>query len=155
MRTQAQKEYQAAWQREKRLRDPEAVRSAQRAKYERNRESVLAAVKAYGDANADRIAERKRAKYRSWDPEARREASLRRLYGIGVDEFNRMAAVQGGLCAICGVQDRLCVDHCHTSGALRGLLCGKCNKAIGLFDEVPDRMQRAMAYLGKYAPKKS
>ena len=58
-------------------------------------------------------------------------------------------------CKICGTKKSymkhskyLCVDHCHTTGKVRGLLCSKCNSAIGLFDEDTSRMRLAMQYLG-------
>jgi hypothetical protein len=62
-----------------------------------------------------------------------REARLRRLYGIGVEEYDALYAYQGG-CALCGAQHgktRLAVDHSHASGEVRGLLCFTCNRKLG------------------------
>ena len=52
-------------------------------------------------------------------------------------------------CQICGQKDRreLCVDHCHTTGAVRGLLCDNCNKALGLFKDNVDVLNKAIDYL--------
>jgi hypothetical protein len=63
-----------------------------------------------------------------------------------------MFATQGGVCAICSAPDeslkkRLCVDHCHTTGAVRGLLCDNCNTALGKFRDNADTLRRAITYL--------
>lgn len=58
-------------------------------------------------------------------------------YGITVEDYKRMLGEQGGVCAICGEPPspgrHLDVDHCHTSGAVRGLLCRSCNAGLGSF----------------------
>ena len=72
-------------------------------------------------------------------------------YGMTPDEFQAMLADQGGVCFICGreeVLDRaLSVDHCHTCGAVRGLLCCRCNFALGAFGDSGQKMRDAAAYL--------
>jgi hypothetical protein len=80
-----------------------------------------------------------------------RELKLSRRYGITLVEYEQLLADQKSQCAIC---DRahddeapLHVDHCHTTGRVRGLLCRPCNNAIGHFGEDLARMQRAIAYL--------
>lgn len=97
-----------------------------------------------------------RAEYmRRWNaknPKNERRYRLKKMFGITIDDFERMDAEQGGVCAICqkpptGRQKNLCVDHCHTTGRVRGLLCDKCNRAIGLLDENPDTINRAVSYL--------
>lgn len=86
-----------------------------------------------------------------------RERSLRSAYGIGIDDYDRMLSEQREVCAICGnpetamhrssIVRRLCVDHCHKTGHVRGLLCAKCNRAIGLFADDPNILHRAIDYL--------
>lgn len=66
------------------------------------------------------------------------------------DEFMAMYKAQGGRCAIClePESDRaLAVDHDHSSGRVRGLLCGVCNQALGRFKDDPARFTRAAEYL--------
>lgn len=75
--------------------------------------------------------------------------NLKYLYGISKDEYAAMKERQNQACAICKIpsQKRLVVDHCHTTGAVRGLLCDKCNFGIGLLRESPDVLRSAIAYL--------
>lgn len=71
------------------------------------------------------------------------KSKLKRLYGITSEQYYAMLAAQGGVCAICGGHsrrkgrpvERLCVDHCHKTGRVRGLLCIRCNCALRYFDD--------------------
>ena len=76
---------------------------------------------------------------------------IKKEYGLSRDKYTEMVAQQSGRCAICGEQPdshfSLHIDHCHTTGRVRGLLCGKCNQGIGLFSESKLLMQKAMEYL--------
>jgi hypothetical protein len=85
--------------------------------------------------------------------------SLLKLYGITADDYQTMLAAQGGLCAICGKPDSgkrrnskvpLNVDHCHTTGKVRGLLCTRCNLGIGNFDDDIGRFETAIAYIRRH-----
>lgn len=115
-------------------------------------------------------AEKRRGYYATHDArykEARREAARARVaadpglirrrnllyeYGITSEDFDRMLAEQGGGCAICGATEhrngrRLHVDHCHSTGKVRGILCEGCNKGLGHFADNVDRMIKATNYL--------
>jgi len=63
-------------------------------------------------------------------------------------------AAQGGVCAICAkacvTGQNLSVDHDHVTGANRGLLCRKCNMALGIFKDSKAKLARAMTYLERY-----
>lgn len=82
---------------------------------------------------------------------------LQRTYQISLEEYEDILTQQGGACRICReegfVMDpnrhraKLVVDHCHTSGAVRGLLCHNCNRALGLLKDDPERLLRAVEYL--------
>ena len=86
--------------------------------------------------------------------EARREARLVKLYGITASGFTDMADSQNQACKICKevVADRsqFHVDHCHDTGKVRGLLCSKCNQAIGLLRDNPDLMRAAANYVEEH-----
>lgn len=88
--------------------------------------------------------DQRRAKGGHW-----REYELQRNYGIGVAEYNALLHKQGGACAICKSTPKgaLAVDHCHDSGAVRGLLCTSCNNGLGRFRDDPDRLLSAATYL--------
>ncbi len=87
------------------------------------------------------------------DKERRRWSRLFREYGLTEKGFNDLLLRQGSLCAICecALSDlsAIHVDHCHASGLVRGLLCGRCNQAIGLFREDADVMRKAIAYVSR------
>jgi len=86
--------------------------------------------------------------------EVQRERNLRRFFGIGIDDYNQMLEQQEGCCAICGVSScasgrNFAVDHCHTTGMIRGLLCQFCNTALGQFQDSPEILTKAISYLEK------
>lgn len=66
--------------------------------------------------------------------------------------YNEMLDKQAGGCAICGATKNkngtaLCVDHCHASGVIRGILCHNCNVSLGRFNDSVSLMKKAIAYL--------
>lgn len=76
--------------------------------------------------------------------------NLRRNFGLDYDEYLRMVAAQENKCLICGNEpngERLSVDHCHTTGAIRGLLCRPCNTLLGMAKDDPTILARAIDYL--------
>jgi len=81
-----------------------------------------------------------------------RFASIRRLYGLTLDQYHAMFEAQGELCAVCGdVLSKPYVDHDHDTGHVRGLLCGPCNSAIGFLKERPSIIRAAANYLERAA----
>jgi len=75
------------------------------------------------------------------------------------ERYNMMFSQQGGICAICRRQEtakgihgrirRLSTDHCHNSGQIRGLLCGRCNAGLGYFQDNTESLKKAILYLEK------
>lgn len=131
--------YMRAYQKKRRAEDPEYA--AQQREYGR----------------------RAKAKIRAEDPVKARDQwhswALKTKYGITLDDYNVMLAEQGGVCAICGGNSlqgktRLHVDHCHTTGEVRSILCGKCNGGLGLFMDDPDLLEAAAAYLRAHRRKR-
>ncbi len=81
------------------------------------------------------------------------KAKLKYSHGMTLEEYNLLKRTQKGLCAICGRKDRdrrLTVDHDHGSQKKRGLLCNKCNRALGLFRDDLEILKKAVLYLEKY-----
>ncbi|HET9945169.1 MAG TPA: endonuclease VII domain-containing protein, partial [Actinomycetes bacterium] len=58
-----------------------------------------------------------------------------RTYGITEADVAAMLAAQHGVCAICQAADAAHIDHDHTTGAVRGMLCFRCNAALGQLDD--------------------
>lgn len=121
--------------------NPERMRELQAAYTEKNREAICAASAAW---------------YLSNKAHASAQARKRRLKGYGLTgaEYLALLASQGGGCAICGAETgvpgkkaRLPVDHCHKTGAVRGLLCLRCNTGLGMFMDDPGMLQIAIRYL--------
>lgn len=90
------------------------------------------------------VTPRKRARYEDRHPGSTKalkrrigyEARLKSKYGMSYADYQRMYAIQSGRCAICRTpQARLCVDHCHMTERVRGLLCNRCNSALGFIGE--------------------
>jgi hypothetical protein len=80
------------------------------------------------------------------DPSYRDKERARR-YGLSLDDYHAILARQGNACAICRKPNaRLCIDHCHASGTVRGLLCSKCNTGLGCYNDDPGLMEAATAY---------
>lgn len=88
----------------------------------------------------------------------RRRLQLKQDYGITPEQYADLLAAQNGACAICrkpesvmraGKVMRLPVDHCHETGRVRGLLCHRCNRAIGLLGDDVEVLRAAIDYLEK------
>ncbi len=87
-----------------------------------------------------------------------RRYNLKRLFGLTVEEYDLLFALQGGMCAICSeksVKKRLAVDHDHMTGRVRGLLCEACNQTLGKMRENPYFLRQAALYLENYAVSKN
>lgn len=81
----------------------------------------------------------------------RRDYDWQYKYGISPEQYLEMWEAQGGKCKICGKElpdgEYLHVDHNKETGEIRGLLCGKCNKALGLMDDNPKNFEVAIRYI--------
>jgi hypothetical protein len=99
----------------------------------------------------EKLLAREREHNRARDSATRRKYHLRFIYGLSLEEYDAMLARQGGVCAICKKPPSkgklLVVDHCHVTGMVRGLLCGKCNSLLAFGNDDPDIMRAAIAYL--------
>jgi hypothetical protein len=96
----------------------------------------------------------KQAEKYAANPLKYKDATLRRLYGITLEQHGAMLLTQNGACAICHSttpdnNGGWNVDHCHITGAVRGLLCNGCNVGLGHFNDNPEALEAAAAYLRK------
>jgi hypothetical protein len=137
----------------------------QRQWYSLNREKVLAADAARYKANPAP----KRSRNRKWAQNNREKVNgyardynrrnpqkvfdvwLRCKYGITSEDWEWMLIAQAGRCLVCGDpmtgRNEPCVDHCHKTKKVRGLLCAKCNQAIGLLRDSLETAKRLVLYL--------
>lgn len=117
----------------------EAHRASARRDYAKHRETRVATRRAWREAN----------------PNYGFSRNLGLLYGMTYDDYEALNAQQGGRCGCCGTtepggrddNERFYVDHDHNTGAVRGLLCHKCNMGIGLLGDDVDGLTAALAYL--------
>jgi hypothetical protein len=84
-----------------------------------------------------------KARQRNW--------RLKKKYGITESEYQERLVQQQNVCAICKRSEPLRIDHNHTTGKIRGLLCHACNVAIGFLGEDPIRIYALLDYLGHHA----
>lgn len=80
---------------------------------------------------------------------------MKKKYGLSLEQYEAMLAAQGGVCAVCGEPPadgkRLAVDHDHTTGRVRSLLDDRCNVAIGMALDSPERLRSLADYLDSHA----
>lgn len=111
-------------------------------------------VKKWEDAHREERRARGRAYVRA-NPEKSWTNNIKRLFGLTVDDYQAMFEKQGGRCAICGKHQtemgrRLYVDHNHTTGKVRALLCQHCNTALGFVDDNEGTLQKMIDYLRRH-----
>ena len=102
------------------------------------------------EARRARDAARSR-RWRKAKPQKMREQDLRQLYGLSAEDFAAILASQGHACAICEQPNPDCVDHCHATGRVRGILCRACNTGMGQFRDDVAVLLEAAKYLEEHA----
>lgn len=140
-------EYYKTWRKENR-----ATQAIKRKKYRaENQDKITAQQKAWQANNVEKRREYHASHYRAnkekWD-----RHGLRQRYGLTLEDRNRMMQEQDYQCAGCEMSfwDCLpCVDHCHVSGLVRGILCADCNRALGGARDSIKTLHRLAAYLGR------
>jgi len=119
----------------------------------KHRERKLASNRAYRAEHQERLNALWRDNWQSSAACRERHAGTRRktIYGLSAEHHRRLVEQQNGVCAICKRPSRraLCVDHCHATRVVRGLLCDKCNTALGLLGDDAGRVLAAVAYLDR------
>ena len=156
--------------------EKERQRESKKGSREKNREAYNAYMREWTRKNKDVINARKRelrrlnperarldnerrkAHYAS-NPDRHRDERLKSVYGISLNEYREMYVSQEGKCAICGThrpdkgKEGLVVDHCHSQGHIRKLLCVNCNTGIGQFRDDVQLLAKATDYLKLTNPK--
>lgn len=98
-------------------------------------------------------------KYRISRSTYNRNYNYQRHFGVTIKWYNEKLSKQNGVCAVCGnaetriIHGKICcfaIDHSHITGKVRGLLCSKCNKAIGLLQDSITYTSNAVKYLQEY-----
>lgn len=79
-----------------------------------------------------------------------RKWEVKKKYGLEWDEYLALLDEYGHSCALCGESDDICVDHCHETGRVRGILCRKHNAAIGILGDSVDGLRAALDYLSRF-----
>ena len=127
--------------------------------------------KGYNSTNVKKRQERKKLGIPLTEKEAKRKIK-NRIFGLKIkfqnlEELNSLidSFYLKDCCEICGITQqehlkkskvgkgkakRLCVDHCHKTGAARGYLCNNCNLGLGSFDDSIEKLQNSISYLEKY-----
>lgn len=90
-------------------------------------------------------------RWRAANPEKRRAQNLRQNYGLSAEAFASLVRAQGNRCAICGTREPTCVDHCHSTLRVRGVLCRPCNVGIGQFRDDAKLLLAAARYVEEHA----
>ena len=89
--------------------------------------------------------------WRGKNPTKSRSAYLKRTYEISLEEYELLKLIQEGRCAIClEKHQRLVIDHCHKTNAVRSLLCTTCNAGLGQFKDSIKLLGEAIKYLERH-----
>lgn len=135
-------------------------RAAASAWQKNNRQRYRKRQNEWASRNRERCREARRRSYKKMTAEqkakkyaAAEKRRIKNLYGLTWEDYNRLLEQQGGVCNICripgrtGRWDKLVVDHCHTTGAVRGLLCSGCNVAIAALGDSVEGVERALQHV--------
>jgi hypothetical protein len=119
-----------------RIKNKDRVREQQRKWRNKNLEYQTQKSKEWYDNNKDRV----------------RDLQLKKEFGISLDKYNEMRDTQNGVCFLCGGGPdarfkNLAVDHDHTTGKVRKLLCRGCNVGIGNLRDDPELLEKAAKYI--------
>lgn len=131
----------------------ECDRISHREYYQKNKERINSRSKEW-DKNNPEKRKKIEKRYRDNNKDVFRNNQLKRKFGITIEEFILMKEECGNQCMICGVHINelnkdLHVDHDHTSGNIRGLLCSTCNSGLGMFKDSTELLKNAIEYLNR------
>jgi len=126
----------------------------------RNKEKNAEYQKEYNKEYRKKNVEKLNANNKKWREENKEQdalamlkARLKRKYNLSIEEYETLIESQNNSCKVCGthaknnLKGKLYIDHCHTTGKVRGLLCMKCNSALGLLNDDKELIQNLLDYL--------
>lgn len=134
-----------------RKKNPDKVKEGNAEQYRKNRERDIKRKQKWYAKNTERGRESGRRWARN-NKEKLRALRIKKDYGISVEEYNSLIVGAGTLCPICRKsfgEIPPCIDHDHSTGKIRGVICRRCNLGIGLFKESIDAFLNAVEYLRK------
>lgn len=152
-----EKEWRKQWYGKYYAANRDKIVKRQREYYARNRERNLERRREYVSRNAEKVAQ----SFKNWYEKNKvsvagkqRERVMRNKYSLSLSDIGKLLASQGGGCAICsadapGGRGTWRVDHEHTTGRVRGLLCNGCNIGLGHMKDDPARLRKAADYIEK------
>ena len=112
-----------------------------------NREKILQKRREHYSKNREHILQQKKEIY---NPDKAKHQRLVREYGISLEDYNERVDKQQQRCACCGDYAKLVVDHCHTNGNVRDLLCNRCNTVVGMVEENVNIVENIKDYILKW-----
>jgi len=128
----------------------ESAKERMKSNYKKNKTKIDEQNKLWVKNNPEKVKEIAK-KYRKNNPEKARRAKLKSKYNLSLSDYNTMLELQNYRCAICRevnpVGKNLYVDHCHTTGKVRGLLCQGCNSGIGYLKDSLLLLNNSIKYL--------
>lgn len=134
------------------IENPDKIKKTNKEMYEKNREERILKQREWSLNNKEKISKAK-AIYRIRHPELSREWTLKK-HGLTMDDFNNMILNQKNRCGICyksfAKRSEVKIDHNHTTGMVRGLLCNHCNTALGFTLDDIEILKSMILYLEKY-----
>ncbi len=120
--------------------------------YQANRERERAVRKAWYEKNKEKVCKALKEEYKT-NPEKFKWQRLKNKYGVTQEQYEMLLKKQRNKCGICKTsfhETEAHLDHCHETKIVRGILCSNCNTGIGLFKHDINRIEKAIAYVGKY-----
>lgn len=145
---------QVSWCKGKKLVDPEISKEKRKiyiTKWKKeNKDKIREKSRIWRGKNLKHLSTLARIRYNK-NPQKELDRRRFKKYGITGEEFRTIIEKQGIRCPICekGIGKNLSVDHDHITGKIRGIICNKCNLAIGNAEDSPDRLRKMANYLEK------
>lgn len=147
-------------QRRKELYPKYSEKAKQRSKnyYNENKEKVNEQNKIWAENNIEKMKSYKNKNYHK-NPTKSRKIRLCSKYKLTHEEYEILMEQAGTNCPICETLfdwenrnkgNRPCIDHCHKSNKIRGIICGKCNAAMGSFNDDISILEKAIQWLNKH-----